>query len=422
MKSPIKLLVYIISLSLILVAYNNCGNSFQAAGDFSSELTSKRSTGPTPAPVIVKPPVPSSFEFTLENNNAEKNSYFGKLNDLQVSFIDSNPLEAPTITSSGFLCSDAPVAIKIIRYFETNTNDELINDSRKHILRSDNIIPASQSNPEVNNLCGNGNFNFNISKSFENLKINTDILGDDKYIHNDYFLIEVSDESLPESTLASPMSNQLPDKIAFIDPHTINNPEPPEPMIGAWGPWTEKKIGDCNNGKQSFELIRTCNDNLECKTVEDKLSKTETKTEQRNCTVTPPPEPPKPPGNVYNPPDVVNGIKTPRAKTFWSDSYSVDGQCYCDTANFDHGLINMSANTPNGRKKITQICADLKRKFGTGKRTGRVYFNDIQCGHGPANDARDEKVCPGIPRRGGDYTGPRCNEKGSSWNLDKLYD
>ena len=70
---------------------------------------------------------------------------------------------------------------------------------------------------------------------------------------------------------------------------------------------------------------------------------------------------------------------------------------------------------------MTEICRDLKNKLGTGRATGRVYFNDIQCGHGPANDAPDEKVCPGIPEATGRYRGARCKEKGSTWNLDKVY-
>jgi len=159
---------------------------------------------------------------------------------------------------------------------------------------------------------------------------------DEKYIHNDYFLVEISDNNLPESTVVSPMLNQLPGKLTFVDPYVIPTVVPPEPVIGTWGEWTEKTVGTCDNGKQSYDLTRACND------------------------------------------------------------------------------------TPKGKKKVTEICGDLKKKFDEGRKTGRVYFNDIQCGHGPANEAADEKVCPGIPN-GNRYSGARCKEKGSIWNLDKLY-
>ena len=117
---------------------------------------------------------------------------------------------------------------------------------------------------------------------------------------------------------------------------------------------------------------------------------------------------------------LAQNIPDPTRATGWSDSYSVDGQCYCDT-NFDHGLSSVSVETNDGRKPVTEICADIRSTFGNGSTQGRLYFNTVQCGHGPANNAADESVCPGIPRATGDYTGNRCNEKGATWNLDQLY-
>ncbi len=118
---------------------------------------------------------------------------------------------------------------------------------------------------------------------------------------------------------------------------------------------------------------------------------------------------------VVNFPAGLSNHKTP-----WSDSYSVGGQCYCDS-NFDHGLSGVSVDTPEGRKSVPVVCAAIQARHGVGPGSGRTYFNDIQCGHGPANSAADEAVCPGIPRALGDYTGPNCNTRGSTWNLDLLY-
>ena len=113
-------------------------------------------------------------------------------------------------------------------------------------------------------------------------------------------------------------------------------------------------------------------------------------------------------------------IPDPSSPAAWSDSYSVGGQCYCDT-NFDHGLSSIQVATAHGNKSIPQICADIKARFGSGAGNGRIYYNTVQCGHSPRNNAADEVVCPGIPRAFGDYSGARCQETGATWNLERLY-
>lgn len=116
-------------------------------------------------------------------------------------------------------------------------------------------------------------------------------------------------------------------------------------------------------------------------------------------------------------------IPTPTEPQPWSDSYSVDGQCYCDSS-YDHEVGDIVFPTPVGNKTVLQICTDINEKLGFGAPSGRVYYNTIQCGHEPANTAQinDEWLCPGIPAGPGNYTGPRCFEGGSLWNLDALYD
>jgi len=127
-------------------------------------------------------------------------------------------------------------------------------------------------------------------------------------------------------------------------------------------------------------------------------------------------------GNQFFSPVVAaaSDIPDPTTRTGWSDSYSVDGQCHCDTS-FDHGLSSVSVDTPEGAKPVAQVCADIQTKFGSGRSDGRLYFNTVQCGHDPKNDAADERICPGIPRALGDYTGDRCFETGATWNISSLY-
>jgi len=112
-------------------------------------------------------------------------------------------------------------------------------------------------------------------------------------------------------------------------------------------------------------------------------------------------------------------IPQPGAPTVWSDSYSVNGQCYCDST-FDHGLSSITVNTPDGRKSVPEVCDDITARFGAGNFNNRVYYNTVQCGHGPANNAADELTCPGIPRAAGNYTGHRCQQTGATWNLDSV--
>lgn len=450
-------------MTLILLAYNNCGSKFE-----SNSLIANNSESLSESKFIS-----DSFSFSLKDSNKNTIWFKGSLQSFYVNLPNDNSLNTPTVLVNGFLCSSSLSNIEVIvsRKFETNTSSLLNEPSKKYYLTSDKIPLNNQSSELAITNCGNTFSSFSFNSQVPELQIDNSMLTDDEvYIHNDYFYIEVAHSDLQQPDAEMSFANQLPGKIEFIDPYLIREPAnqnelgawsawqeqrvsecnrgqqtyelnrtcsdgldcrtesgnlakietknenrscTPEPPLGTWGNWQEQKIGSCSdNGEQTYELTRTCSNGLDCRTESGDLAKTETKSENRSCT---------PPNNdTYNPPDEVNGINTPRNKTFWSDSYSVDGQCYCDTTNFDHGLKDMSANTPNGRKKITEICKDVENKFGKGRSSGRVYFNDIQCGHGPANDAADEKICPGIPN-GNKYSGSRCKEKGSTWNLNQVY-
>jgi len=101
----------------------------------------------------------------------------------------------------------------------------------------------------------------------------------------------------------------------------------------------------------------------------------------------------------------------------WQDSYAVGGVCYCNSRDFDHNLDRKSADTPAGRLKVTQICADIEAVVGAGPRAGRVPYNDIQCGNGPLNDAPDEAGCPGRVDQGPSG----CDRIGPKWPLVAIY-
>jgi F5/8 type C domain len=101
----------------------------------------------------------------------------------------------------------------------------------------------------------------------------------------------------------------------------------------------------------------------------------------------------------------------------WKDSYAVDGKCYCDSNGYDHGLDTKTVMTPQGRKSVVEVCQAITRVLGKGSPNGRVPYNDIQCGHGPANDAPDEAGCPGRV----DIGEAGCDQKGPTWDLASVY-
>ena len=101
----------------------------------------------------------------------------------------------------------------------------------------------------------------------------------------------------------------------------------------------------------------------------------------------------------------------------WKDSYAVGGKCYCDSNGYDHGLDTKSADTPIGRQNVVDICETIERVLGEGPQQGRIPYNDIQCGNGPANDAADETGCPGRVDIGPDG----CNQIGPRWDLATAY-
>jgi len=101
----------------------------------------------------------------------------------------------------------------------------------------------------------------------------------------------------------------------------------------------------------------------------------------------------------------------------WKDSYAVAGKCYCDSNGYDHNLDSKFANTPIGSQNVVDICNAIESVLGKGPVNGRIPYNDIQCGNGPANDAADEAGCPGRV----DIGPAGCNQIGPKWDLQTVY-
>lgn len=97
----------------------------------------------------------------------------------------------------------------------------------------------------------------------------------------------------------------------------------------------------------------------------------------------------------------------------WKDSYSVNGQCYCDTT-YDHDAGTLIVDTPQGQKTTFEICETIGPGPGA---EGNPIYNDLQCGNGPGNGALDEDVCPGRVDIGKDG----CNVIGPTWNLELYF-
>lgn len=98
-------------------------------------------------------------------------------------------------------------------------------------------------------------------------------------------------------------------------------------------------------------------------------------------------------------------------KMSWADSYSVSDKCYCQTT-YDHNIGDVKVDGPNGQITVREAC----ELVGDGPEGDRVYYNDVQCGNGPPNDAGDEDECPGRVDLG-DGNKDGCFEIGPTWSF-----
>lgn len=94
----------------------------------------------------------------------------------------------------------------------------------------------------------------------------------------------------------------------------------------------------------------------------------------------------------------------------WADSYAIDGKCYCDISTLSFNVGDKMVDGPNGQITVREACALI----GSGPEGDRKYYNDVQCGNGPANDNGDESMCPGRVDMG-EKNAAGCYEKGPKW-------
>ncbi|WP_025743649.1 carbohydrate-binding protein [Aquimarina pacifica] len=101
----------------------------------------------------------------------------------------------------------------------------------------------------------------------------------------------------------------------------------------------------------------------------------------------------------------------------WTDSFEANGFCWCNSTNYDHGLIDKSVTVNGVEVNIKTLCEELeKHPSYRAYVNGDAPYNDIQCGNGPANDADDETGCPGRTDIGPDG----CNVIGPKWDWEWL--
>lgn len=119
---------------------------------------------------------------------------------------------------------------------------------------------------------------------------------------------------------------------------------------------------------------------------------------------------------------IDKGIAIPKfmPQPGWKDSYEANGLCWCSSG-FDHDLGNKSIvfYRVNGIKRnIKDVCDELKKhpQYATFRGSRDTPYNDIQCGNGPYNTAKDEGACPGRT----DISSSGCAQKGPKWDLNWL--
>lgn len=112
----------------------------------------------------------------------------------------------------------------------------------------------------------------------------------------------------------------------------------------------------------------------------------------------------------------VSAVPLSQVGMSWADSYSIGGACYCKST-YDHDIGSVKVTGPNGKQiTVMEACALVgsgPEHIGSER---RIYYNSIQCGHGPYNDAGDETACPGRVDLGyGNQSG--CMAKGPKWRF-----
>ncbi|MFK7997022.1 MAG: discoidin domain-containing protein [Granulosicoccus sp.] len=129
-------------------------------------------------------------------------------------------------------------------------------------------------------------------------------------------------------------------------------------------------------------------------------------------------------GSAETHPDIVTVLDRPLSEIpygpdaqWWGDSYSANGQCYCDTT-FDHDIGTKLVETPVGVIDVEEAC--LLAGEGPGIIEGVTpRYNDVQCGNGPVNGTEDEAFCPGQINVEGTDEERRlgCNNIGPTWKF-----
>eukprot|EP00752_Nemacystus_decipiens_P017148 g15363.t1 len=130
--------------------------------------------------------------------------------------------------------------------------------------------------------------------------------------------------------------------------------------------------------------------------------------------ITPPSEPENAPVDGAFVEDIVKiiDVEGDNPRRGWEDSYSVDGKCFMYTT-FDHAIGGVLVDTPLGEMTIRTLFGLMGPGPGA---EGRPLYNDIQCGNGPVNNARDEPRCPGLV----EYGRAGCGQIGPKWDLSEI--
>lgn len=88
----------------------------------------------------------------------------------------------------------------------------------------------------------------------------------------------------------------------------------------------------------------------------------------------------------------VSAQYTGKAQLWMADSYAVNGKCYCDGSithttgqkHLDAGIGEEMVTKPDGSGQLISV-KDLCALIGEGPEFGRQFYNDVQCGNGPAH-------------------------------------
>lgn len=276
-NSKFYTVISVLSISVLLLLYTNCGNSFESQSvnhsKFLRSINDKQSR------------INESHIFELTTKNNQKIQAYAFIDTFTVEFAENKSINVPKPILSGEVCIPALPSgyeLRIKRSFKlsTQTNEES-SDEQSYYYEGPALEMSQISSP---GLCGGLAYKFSYSSSTDALKIKAQLLTTNNtlLVHNDFFIIDVNHSELKQGSAQSPQASQLQGGVKFVSNYEIKTPVTNEPL-GIWSDWIKTKDGDCIDSLQKFNHARACEPTKVCLRDDGVRATLEEKTTTEAC-------------------------------------------------------------------------------------------------------------------------------------------